>query len=129
MKLMKKTLETEAVLFEIEKGILIATYKPNVKISLKQAKAIVEQRLAFIDNIPKPTLVLNSGTLNADKSARDFFSSEEGVAGIKCAALMANSNFTSLMLTFFLKITKPKLLVKTFTEKKDALIWLSNYID
>lgn len=126
---MKKTLETEAVFFELDEGILIATYKPDIKITLKQAKAIVEQRLLFINNKAKPTLVLNSGTIKADKSARDFFSSHEGIAGIKCAALMVNSNFTSLMLTFFLKITKPKLLVKTFTEKKDALTWLSNYTD
>jgi hypothetical protein len=126
---MKKTLETEAVSFEIDEGILIATYKPNVKITLKQAKTIVEQRLMFIENKAKPTLVLNSGTLKADKSARDFLSSENGIAGIKCAALMVNSNFSSLMLTFFLKITKPKLLVKTFTDKKEALIWLSNYTD
>ncbi len=126
---MKKSYDTETVLFEIDEGILIATYKPHIKINLKQAKTIVEQRLIFIDNKPKPTLVINSGTLNADKSARDFFSSEEGIAGIKCAALMVNSNFSSLMLTFFLKITKPKLLVKTFTDKKEALTWLSNYID
>lgn len=126
---MRKSLDTETVFFEMEEGILIATYKPHVKITLKQAKAIVEQRLLFIDNTPKPTLVFNSGTLKADKSARDFFSSDEGVAGIKCAALMVNSNFSSLMLTFFLKITKPKLLVKTFTDKKEALTWLSNYTD
>jgi hypothetical protein len=126
---MRKSLETEAVFFEMDEGILIATYKPHVKITLKQAKAIVEQRLLFIDNTPRPTLVFNSGTLKADKSARDFFSSEDGVAGIKCAALMVNSNFSSLMLTFFLKITKPKLLVKTFTDKKEALTWLSNYTD
>jgi hypothetical protein len=126
---MKKSFDTETVLFEIDEGILIATYKPHIKITLKQAKAIVEQRLIFIDNKAKPTLVINSGTLNADKSARDFFSSEEGIAGIKCAALMVNSNFSSLMLTFFLKITKPKLLVKTFTDKKEALTWLSNYTD
>jgi hypothetical protein len=126
---MRKNLETEAVFFEMDEGILIATYKPHVKITLKQAKAIVEQRLLFIDNTPRPTLVFNSGTLKADKSARDFFSSEDGVAGIKCAALMVNSNFSSLMLTFFLKITKPKLLVKTFTDKKEALTWLSNYTD
>jgi hypothetical protein len=126
---MKKTLETETVLFEIDEGILIATYKPHARITLKQAKDIVEQRLLFIDNNPKPTLVLNSGTIKANKNARDFFSSQNGIAGIKCAALMVNSNFSSLMLTFFLKITKPKLLVKTFTDKKEALDWLSTFVD
>lgn len=126
---MRKTLETETVFFEMEERILIVTYREHIKITLKQAKEVVSQRLQFIDNIPKPTLILNAGTLKADKSARDFFSSQEGVAGIKCAALLVSSNFSSLMITFFLKITKPKLLVKTFTDKKEALTWLSKFVD
>jgi hypothetical protein len=126
---MKRTLETASVFFEIEDSILIATYHPHVRISLKQAKEIVAERLAFIDNKPMPTLVLNQGIIKIDKDARDYLSSDAGIAGIKCAAILVNSNFTSLTVTFFLKITKPKLLVKTFTEKKDALTWLSNYTD
>jgi hypothetical protein len=126
---MKKTLETDTVLFEIFNGVLIVTYRENIKITLKQAKEVVALRLQFIDHISKPTLVVNAGTLNADKKARDYFSSEEGIAGIKCAALLVNSNFASLMLSFFLKITRPKLLVKIFTNKEDALTWLANHID
>jgi hypothetical protein len=126
---MNRTLETASVFFEIENSILIATYHPHVRISLRQAKEIVAERLAFIDNKAMPTLVLNQGITKIDKDARDYLSSDAGIAGIKCAAILVNSNFASLTVTFFLKITKPKLLVKTFTEKKDALIWLSNYID
>ncbi len=126
---MKKTFETETVFFEMVNGVLIVTYRENIKITLKQAKEVVAQRLQFIGHMSKPTLVVNAGTLNADKKARDYFSSEEGIAGIKCAALLVNSNFASLMLSFFLKITRPKLLVKIFTEKKEALTWLANHID
>lgn len=126
---MRRTLETKSVFFEMEDGILIGTYQPHVRISLKQAKEIVVERLAFIDNKPMPTLVLNQGIVKMDKTARDYLSSAAGIAGIKCAAILVNSNFTSLTVTFFLKITKPKLLVKTFTDKKEALTWLSNYTD
>jgi hypothetical protein len=126
---MKRTHETASVFFEIENGILIATYHPHVRISLKQAKEIVAERLAFIEHKAMPTLVLNQGIIKMDKEARDFLSSEAGIAGIKCAAILVNSNFASLTVTFFLKITKPKLLVKTFTEKKEALTWLSKYTD
>jgi hypothetical protein len=126
---MRKTLETACVFFEIDKGVLIATYQPKAHITLKLAKEIVASRLTFIDNVAIPTLVLNQGIIKMDKAARDFLSSEQGIAGIKCAAILVNSNFTSLTVTFFLKITKPKLLVKTFTDKKEALTWLSNFID
>jgi hypothetical protein len=127
---MRKTLDTSAVFFEIDNGILIATYHPQVKtISLKLAKEIVADRLSFIENKAMPTLVLNHGIIKMDKDARDFLSSESGIEGIKCAAILVNSNFTSLTVTFFLKITKPKLLVKTFTQKKEALLWLTTFID
>jgi hypothetical protein len=126
---MKKTLETASVFFEMENNILVITYLPTPRVTLKQAKEIVAERLLFTDNISMPLLIQNQGILKMDKAARDFLSSEQGIAGIKCAAILVNSNFTSFTVTFFLKITKPKLLVKTFTDKKEALTWLSNFID
>lgn len=126
---MKKTLETSYVFFEIENGILIATYKPNTFITLKEAKEIVTSRLAFIDKPSLPTLVLNQGIIKMNKAARDYLASTEGIAGVKCAAILINSNFISITVNFFLRVTKTKLLVKTFTDKKDALAWLSGFTD
>ena len=126
---MNKTLETPYVSFEIENGILIATYKPSIKISLKFAKEIVATRLSFIDKPSMPTLVLNQGVIKMDKDARDYLASSEGIAGVKCAAILINSNFISITVNFFLKVTKTKLLVKTFTDKKEALTWLSGFTD
>jgi hypothetical protein len=126
---MKRTLETASVFFEMEDKILVITYLPTPRVTLKQAKEIVAERLVFTENKSMPLLIQNQGIVKMDKDARDYLSSDAGIAGIKCAAILVNSNFTSLTVTFFLKITKPKLLVKTFTEKKEALTWLSNYID
>ena len=126
---MKKTLETPYVSFEIDNGILIATYKPSITISLKHAKEIVSSRLSFIDRPTMPTLILNQGIIKMDKDARDYLASADGIAGVKCAAILINSNFISITVNFFLKVTKTKLLVKTFTDKENALTWLSGYTD
>jgi hypothetical protein len=126
---MKKTLETPYVSFEIDNGILIATYKPSITISLKHAKEIVSSRLSFIDKPTMPTLILNQGIIKMDKDARDYLASADGIAGVKCAAILINSNFISITVNFFLKVTKTKLLVKTFTDKEHALTWLSGYTD
>jgi hypothetical protein len=125
---MNKTLDTPFVFFEIDNKILIASYKPNVTITLKNAKEIVASRLSFIEK-SMPALILNQGIIKINKEARDYFTSDEGIAGVKCAALLVNSNFISLTTNFFLKITKTKLLVKTFTDKQEALAWLANFID
>lgn len=126
---MGRTLDTAAVHLEIENGILIGTYKPNVRITLKIAKEIVATRLEFLQNKSVPALVLNQGVIKMDKDARDYLSSDEGVKGIKCAAILINSNFISYTVNFFLKVSKPKLIVKTFTDKKEALTWLSQFVD
>ncbi len=123
--MMNKKLDTAFVSFEIEKGILIASYKPNARITLKDAKEIVASRMAFIEGKPMPTLILNQGIVKMDKKARDFFASPEGIAGVKCAALLLSSGFISLTTNFFLKVTKTKLLVKTFTNKQEAMEWLN----
>jgi hypothetical protein len=125
---MNKTLDTPFVFFELDNKILIASYKPNVTITLKNAKEIVASRLSFIEK-SMPALILNQGIIKINKEARDYFTSDEGIAGVKCAALLVNSNFISLTTNFFLKITKTKLLVKTFTDKQEALAWLANFID
>ena len=123
--MMNKKLDTPFVSFEIEKDILIASYKPNARITLKDAKEIVASRMAFIEGKPMPTLILNHGIVKMDKKARDFFASPEGIAGVKCAALLLSSGFISLTTNFFLKVTKTKLLVKTFTDKQEAIEWLN----
>ncbi|MFZ1529655.1 MAG: hypothetical protein WAT19_12945 [Ferruginibacter sp.] len=123
--MINKKLDTPFVSFEIEKDILIASYKPNARITLKDAKEIVASRMAFIEGKAMPTLILNHGIVKMDKKARDFFASPEGIAGVKCAALLLSSGFISLTTNFFLKVTKTKLLVKTFTNKQEAMEWLN----
>jgi hypothetical protein len=126
---MNKALDLTPVYLEIDSGILIATYKPNVKITLKVAKELVNNRLAFTTNKPMPTLVLNQGVIKMDKDARDFLSSNEGTKGVKCAAILINSNFIAFTVNFFLKVTKTNIPVKTFTDKGEALIWLQKFVD
>jgi hypothetical protein len=124
---MRKVQETPYIDFEISHGILIGTYKPNILITLKHAKEIVASRIAFMDGNDMPILILNQGIIKMDKDARDYLASAEGIKGLKCAAILINSNFISITVNFFLKVTKPKLLVKTFTDKEEALNWLQDF--
>jgi hypothetical protein len=125
---MRKVQETPYIHFEIEGGILIGTYKPNILITLKYAKEIVAARIAFMNGAKMPILILNQGIIKMDKDARDYLASAGGIEGLKCAAILINSNFISLTVNFFLKVTKPKLVVKTFTDKQEALSWLKGFV-
>jgi hypothetical protein len=126
---MRKAIGTPYIDFEIENGVLIGTYKPSVLVTLKHAREIVAARIAFMDGEQMPILILNQGIIKMDKDARDYLASAEGIKGLKCAAILLDSNFISFTVNFFLKVTKPKLLVKTFIDKKEALTWLSDFVD
>jgi hypothetical protein len=125
---MRKAQETPYIHFAVEKGVLIGTYMPNVLITFKHAKEIVATRLAFTEGKKMPILILNQGIIKMDKDARDYLASAEGIAGLTCAAILINSNFISITVNFFLKVTKPKLLVQTFTDKNEALQWLQDFV-
>jgi hypothetical protein len=120
-------LDTPYAYFEIEDDILCVTYKHGLSITLDIAKEIVRSRMEFVNNKVYLLLILDNGVKSIDKAARDFLSSERGISHIVAAALVLRSNYSSFLGNFFLKITRPALPVKSFTEKKKALEWLGQF--
>ena len=110
-------------------NILEATYKAGPKIDLEAAKDILSERLEFTGGKDVPVLVVDSGLVRMDKHARDFLSSNDGVKGIRASALISSSVVNSMLVNFILKISRPNLPVKVFTDREDALNWLKSYVD
>jgi len=123
----EKTLDTAYAHFKIEDDILFVTYKYGLSITIDMAKEIVQNRTEFAGHVLYPILVIDDGVKIINKEARDFFSSEKGINNIIAAALVLKSNYSSLLGNFFLKITQPAIPVKSFTDKKKALEWLSQF--
>ncbi len=119
-----KKFENSQIKMEVEDGILYATYKAGLKLTLDDVKNIVKERLVLLEGKSLPVLIIDAGVVSMDKSARDFLSSEEGISGLKSAAIIENSLFSKMLINFFLKLTNPKLQVKAFGSQDEALIWL-----
>jgi hypothetical protein len=117
--------ENKIIKMEIIDGIMHATYKKGMKITLPDAENIVNERLKMLDGHVLPSIVFDGGVVSLDKAARDYFSSEEGTQGIKCVAIVQSSMFSKMLVNFFLKITKPRIKVKAFDSKEDAINWLN----
>ena len=126
---MTDMLDTPYVKFEIKNSILYATYKKGIKIDLDIAKRIVEFRLKITDGNVYPVLIFNQGVISMDKAARDFLASTEGTMGVKAAAMMLDSAFSSFLGNFYLSVNKPPMPVRIFTNTEAALKWLRKYID
>lgn len=125
---MVKVLETESIKFEMGDGILIATYKAGTNITIDIAKEVVRKRLEFTNGKSLPNLVYNGGVVSMEKAARDYFSTPEGTKGVSAGALVLSSVFSMFLGNFFLKVSKPVIPAKLFTDKQKAVEWLRQYI-
>lgn len=123
-----QTLDTPYVFLEIKEGIVSGFYKTDLMIDLLVAKQVVQQRKEFFNNNDYPVMIFDNGVRGMNKEARDYFSSAEGSAGIKAAALILKFSFSKMFGNFLLKINKPIIPVKIFNDEKKARIWLQQFL-
>ena len=116
--------ENQQIKMEIIDGIIHAHYKAGLKITLPDAKTIVAERLKLLKSRVLPGLVLDGGVVSMDKAARDYFSSQEGIQGLKSVAIVENSFFSKMLINFFMRITNASIKVKAFSNEVEALEWL-----
>lgn len=121
--------DTPYVLLEMKDGILHGTYKKGLKITLEIARAIVAARLEFTEGKDLPAVIFNQGVVSMDKAARDFLASPDGTKGIKAAAMMLDSAFSSFLGNFYLSVNKPPMPVRIFTNTNAALKWIQKFVD
>ncbi len=118
-------LEDEFSICELKDGIIHATYKPNLTITLEVAKTVVNNRIAW----QKKTLPLFSdsrGVNYADKPAKDYLANE-GSEKLSAVALWVDSPMLIASVNFYLKISKPIVPTKLFLKKEKALQWLEKF--
>jgi hypothetical protein len=112
----------------IKEGVLVGTYKKNVRINLDVAKQIVLTRIAFTEGKKLPSLIKSQGVISIDKPAREYLASDEATKGLVASAILVNSHFSSILGNFFLLVNKTKMPVKIFTDVRRAQKWLEQFI-
>jgi hypothetical protein len=122
----KTPLVTPYVSFEIKDDILYVTYFSGNIITIDITKEIVKQRLEYINGKSYPLLVVFEGITAMDKRSRDY-SSKEGSEGVLAGALLTNSVYAEFFGNFFLRLTKPEIPARLFTDKQEALKWLEQF--
>jgi hypothetical protein len=114
------------VSFEIKNDILYVIYLPGAFITIDIAKDIVKQRIEYTGGDPYAMLITGEGLRAINKEARDYLSAD-GTIGVIAGALLVNSVYTEFFGNFFLRITKPEIPAKLFTDKNKALEWLEQF--
>jgi len=119
-------IENNYIKYEIINNILIGTYKAK-HIDLGIAKSVVSLRKTFTNNLKYPVLIKDDNTVKIDKSARDYFASNEGVQGLCAVAILTNSIYKITLMNFFIVVLPPEMPVKLFKSEEKAMNWLEKH--
>lgn len=126
---MRTTLfETENTIIEIENDTLIGTFKKE-NVNLTIAKNVVKDRLKGTEGKSYPILIDIRNIKSTTKTARQFLASEKGCEGITSAAIFINSSIGSMMGNFFIFFNRPLVPTKLFSNKKEAMEWLMQFVN
>jgi hypothetical protein len=126
MKLTTSHYENKFAHFWIENEILFFIYKPNVVIDLIAAKLVVADRIMIQNEKAYPVLCDIRGVIDSDKAARDYLA-KSGSVLTKAVSLLGNDTISLAITSFYLRINKPRVPTKIFTEELSALIFLETY--
>lgn len=126
MKTTQGCYENEYAHFWIRNSILFFEYKPNVFIDLTVAHQIVADRIQMQNEKSYPVLCDIRGVIDSDKAARDYLA-QSGSVLAKAVSLVANQSVSLIMTSFYLKICKPSVPTRIFTDESCALAFLEAY--
>jgi hypothetical protein len=119
--------ENEFARFWICNQILFFEYKDKVVIDLAAAQCIVVDRVRVQKEVAYPVFCDARGIISIDKEARDYLA-QSGSILTKAVSLLVYQSVSFSMSSFYLKISKPRVPTRMFTDKTAALAFLSNYI-
>ena len=105
--------------------MIFGVYAPRLEIDLDKAKELIDNRLSFTDGKPAYALIDFTNVKSVTKEARDYMNSPEGgLKGILGGAFLSNNVVATLFINLYLKVNKPPVPAKFFTNREEALRWL-----
>lgn len=120
----KEIFENKYVQYWLEDGIVCVMYREGVLIGTEAAKEVVAlRREKFPGNYPY-LVYLYTKMDCITPEAKKIFASKEACEGVIRGALLVNSVINKLLGNTYLKINKPLVPSRLFTDKEEALKWL-----
>lgn len=106
--------------------ILAATYVPHLEIDIVVARELVRNRMVFSEGQPHYILIDFTNVKSVTKEARDYMNSiDGGLKNILGGAFLSNNVVATLFINLYLKINKPHTPARFFTNKEEAIKWLT----
>jgi hypothetical protein len=122
-------IETKAqVAWLTDGGLLRATSKPGVDLTLEDAEDLIRQLAAQSNGIRRPILVDLTGLKSMSRDARAYFAGPETAKVESAAALLVLSPMARAIGNFFMGLNKGATPARIFTSEPLAIEWLQPYL-
>ena len=129
MKKNKKNIDLAYVDIErLESGIIIQRYKDRINLDLGMIKELIEYNGSLNNFERKPMCAVLSEFMTIDKEVRDYGKTAEATRYTSASAIVVKSLGHRLLGNFFIKVQKPAVPTKLFSEEKEAIEWLKTYL-
>lgn len=115
-------------IFLDEDGIVHATLKPMVELTLADAEEAVEAIRTLSGERRRPVLVDLRKAKGMSREARVFFSGPVTATVESAAGLVVTSPLTRMIANFFMGLNKPLFPTRMFNTEEDAMAWLRTFV-
>ncbi len=110
-------------------GIIIAVANEHELHTLKDAEENNRLTIRLAQGVRRPFLIDMTKVKSMSREARAFYAGPEPAKALLAVAILTTSNIGNLVANFFLRLTKPSLPTKLFTDADEAMDWLSRYLN
>jgi hypothetical protein len=112
----------------LDNGIIRVQFKDGSEISAKESAIICEHIWELAEYKNALVLMIAGNNTEFDESARTFSAGPEGTKFTLADAIVVNSLAHKLIANFYLKINKPLVPTRVFSNEHDAEKWLLSFI-
>jgi len=124
-----KTFQTVKATFILSAdGIIYQDYNENIDLTLEDSHNEMAVYKELCQGKKRPVFINIQNVKTVQRESRQFYASEEPARYISAAALLISNPVSQIMGNFFMGINKTVMPVKLFTDKEEAVKWLSGYM-
>jgi len=116
-------LENNDIKFWIEDGILFSEFKSPIVLAIEHSKAIVAMRHEISNNEKQYWCYSLYNVKSYTKESRDY-AEKYGQDFLHATAVVVTSHLTIFIFNAFQKLNRPKIPLRAFKNREDAVTWL-----
>lgn len=118
-----EVLENEFVKFWFRDSILMSEYTKPTDLTIENAKDLIRLRHEISCNKKQYWCYDFKNVVSYSKEVRDY-ADKHGQEYLYACGAVVHSHITKFILNTFMKLKNPKIPLKAFTSKEDAVSWL-----